>query len=186
MKHMQLFDWSLIGGVEATDCGIKWRKRPEDSFCLWLHLENFSFDMNNVVNSLLNGFSSMLALGGDAPASDQGGCACAGPEGGSCCKTQQQPKAAAEKDNCACGPQQGPTEIESMKLFYATLTGTAKTFAAELQQRLEQDNNVKIKQLQLVEITDYDNDDLLTETSVCVFLLSCYNVEGPLDWYVYV
>lgn len=137
--------------------------------------------MNNVVNSLLNGFSSMLALGGDTPASDQG-CACAGPEGGSCCKSQQQQQ--PKEDNCACAPQQGPTEIESMKLFYATLTGTAKSFATELQQRLEQDNNVKVKQLELVEITDYDNDDLLTETSVCVFLLSCYNVEGPLDWYV--
>ncbi|KAG1239684.1 hypothetical protein G6F68_018394 [Rhizopus microsporus] len=34
-----------------------------------------------------------------------------------------------------------------------------------------------------MDITEYDNDNLLSETSVCIFLLSTYNVEGPLDWF---
>ncbi|KAI9277572.1 radical SAM superfamily-domain-containing protein [Sporodiniella umbellata] len=34
-----------------------------------------------------------------------------------------------------------------------------------------------------MDITDYDNDTLLNETSVCLFVLSTYNVEGPLDWF---
>ncbi|KAI9322422.1 hypothetical protein BX666DRAFT_1894666 [Dichotomocladium elegans] len=151
--------------------------------------------MNNVVNSLLNGFSSMLALGQDPE--DRSGCACAGSQGsnpgGGCCKNTPAKTETVERVTPAAGccggkgghghGNVGPTEIESMKLIYSTLTGTAKTFAAELERQLQNDSHITIKQLHLVDITEYDNDDLLTETSVCVFLLSSYNVEGPLDWF---
>ncbi|KAI8149236.1 hypothetical protein BJV82DRAFT_504409 [Fennellomyces sp. T-0311] len=105
----------------------------------------------------------MLAL--DPSLTSDDSCACSGSVGGSCCK------------------QVNKNEIDSVKLIYSTLTGTAKTLAGDLEQRLKAEQNIVIKQLQLVDITEYDNDDLLTETSVCVFLLSSYNVEGPLDWF---
>ncbi|KAI9495231.1 hypothetical protein BDB00DRAFT_760609 [Zychaea mexicana] len=113
----------------------------------------------------------MLAI--DPDASNDGSCACSGSVGGTCCKQQSAPATATATVN----------EIESLKVIYSSLTGTAKTFAAELERQLVAEKNISIKQLQLVDITEYDNDDLLTETSVCVFLLSTYNVEGPLDWF---
>lgn len=143
--------------------------------------------MNDVVNSLLNGFSSMLALGTEYGSNEVNGCACAGSgpsASGSCCKSKLETQQATVNKRCECGHSHsdGPTEIESMKILYSSLTGTAKQFAAELESKLRAEKNVAIQSLQLLDITEYDNDDLLTETAVCVFILSCYNVEGPLDW----
>jgi tRNA wybutosine-synthesizing protein 1 len=73
-------------------------------------------------------------------------------------------------------------EIESVKILYSSLTGTAKTFANEVEEKLKNTKFVKIQKLETMDITDYDNDNLLNETSVCIFILATYNVEGPLDW----
>ncbi|KAI7860427.1 hypothetical protein BDC45DRAFT_430579 [Circinella umbellata] len=117
----------------------------------------------------------MLAI--DPDASNDGSCACTGSVGGTCCKEQPQEQQQQQKEIVK-------NEIESMKIIYSSLTGTAKTFGEELiRQLLAAEKNITIKELELVDITEYDNDDLLTETSVCVFLLSTYNVEGPLDWF---
>lgn len=143
--------------------------------------------MNNVVNSILNGFSSILALDQGFSSTADDGCACSSGSGsGGCCKDQPKKEEKKIDTGCACGSEtpcsDGPTEIDTVKLVYASLTGTAKTFATELETKLKEQTNVKIQHLNVVDITEYDNDDLLTETAVCVFILSSYNVEGPLDW----
>lgn len=89
---------------------------------------------------------------------------------------------ANEKDSC-CKSNDQVTEIDVLKVIYSSLTGTSKVFAQELKEKLLTEKKLAIKDLQVVDITEYDNDDLLAETAICVFILSSYNVEGPLDWY---
>ncbi|KAG0164819.1 S-adenosyl-L-methionine-dependent tRNA 4-demethylwyosine synthase [Apophysomyces sp. BC1034] len=104
--------------------------------------------------------------------------------GGGCCKDQV--KEAAEHPAGCCGGggnSSGPTEIASLKILFSTLTGTTRTLATELQEKLQAAEHVSIENIKVMDITEYDNDDLLTETAVCVFVLSSYNVEGPLDWF---
>ncbi|KAL0086750.1 hypothetical protein F4703DRAFT_1978083 [Phycomyces blakesleeanus] len=169
--------------------------------------------MSGFVNSLLYSFTNILSIGPEQPRDDaveegscgktSGSCCQSNNDdstqtsGGSCCKsgpstegsckpaTVEEPVKSCQSspEGCACGSQQ-PTEIESLKIFYSGLTGTAKGFATQLEDQIKAVSEaVKVKQIQVLDITDYDNEDLLTETSVCVFVLSSYNIEGPLDWF---
>ncbi|KAI9021497.1 hypothetical protein CLU79DRAFT_887879 [Phycomyces nitens] len=169
--------------------------------------------MSGFVNSLLYSFTNILSIGPEQPRDDEaaesscgntsGSCCQSNNDestqtsGGSCCKSDKatkescNPPATKEPvkscqdspEGCACGSQQ-PTEIDSLKIFYSGLTGTAKGFATQLEDQIKAVSEaVKVKQIQVLDITDYDNEDLLAETSVCVFVLSSYNIEGPLDWF---
>lgn len=95
---------------------------------------------------------------------------------GGCCKTD------TNKEACACEGEQGPVVIENLKIIFSTLTGTAKTMAAEIEKKVQDNTRVTVNKIDIMDITEYDNDNLLQETAVCVFILSTYNVEGPLDW----
>lgn len=190
--------------------------------------------MSNFINSLITGFSNILAVGpegakeegscsggnGDgcckdqAPKKEESGCqsdaCCSTPTQvkkdktgccsdnkeketttGGCCKTELKTEEASTggccktdstKEACACEGEQGPVVIENLKIIFSTLTGTAKTMATEIEKKIQDNTRVTVNKIDIMDITEYDNDNLLQETAVCVFILSTYNVEGPLDW----
>ncbi|KAF9914420.1 S-adenosyl-L-methionine-dependent tRNA 4-demethylwyosine synthase [Lobosporangium transversale] len=74
-----------------------------------------------------------------------------------------------------------PMLTEPMKVFYSTITGTAKLFAQELAQSVASRG---LPEPKLIDIVDYDTEDFLSESSLCIFILSTYNVEGPNDWFL--
>ncbi|KAI8980510.1 hypothetical protein BDB01DRAFT_796655 [Pilobolus umbonatus] len=159
--------------------------------------------MSTFFDSLLYGFTNILSIGPDKPRDD-----CCSSEGSGCCKdapvkevksdqgccggsqrqSQCQDKETGEvttpSHNCASQLKKEAVDIESIKVIYSSLTGTAKKLAIELEDRLRTTTrDVNIQKIETLDITEYDNDNLLSETSICVFVLSTYNVEGPLDWF---
>jgi tRNA wybutosine-synthesizing protein 1 len=132
----------------------------------------------------------------DQPKKKEAGGCCQTSQGGSndaCCSSPAAVvKEPAQKDSCcqsdtgkscACeGTANEPVVIENMKIIFSTLTGTAKTMATEIQNKIEANSRVTVNKIDIMDVTEYDNDNLLQETAVCVFILSTYNVEGPLDW----
>ncbi|KAG0012434.1 S-adenosyl-L-methionine-dependent tRNA 4-demethylwyosine synthase [Entomortierella chlamydospora] len=74
-----------------------------------------------------------------------------------------------------------PILSEPIKVFYSTITGTAKLFA---QQLVDSAVALGLQEPKLIDIVDYDTEDFLTESSLCIFILSTYNVEGPNDWFL--
>ncbi|KAG0198482.1 S-adenosyl-L-methionine-dependent tRNA 4-demethylwyosine synthase [Mortierella sp. GBA30] len=74
-----------------------------------------------------------------------------------------------------------PELIEPIKVFYSTITGTAKVFAQQLAQSAV---SLGLPEPKLIDIVDYDTEDFLTESSLSIFILSTYNVEGPNDWFL--
>lgn len=136
--------------------------------------------MSNFFNSLIYNFSNILSIGPEPPREGEEQC------GTGCCQEQQSNnegccQGSGNSDGC-CKDNNQILEIESVKILYSSLTGTAKTFANEVEEKLKSTKFVKIQKLETMDITDYDNDNLLNETSVCIFILATYNVEGPLDW----
>lgn len=97
-------------------------------------------------------------------------------EASGCCKTD------TAKDSCACEGDKEPVVIDNLKIIFSTLTGTAKTMASEIEKKIQDNTKVTVNKIEIMDVTEYDNDNLLQETAVCVFILSTYNVEGPLDW----
>ncbi|KAF9111001.1 S-adenosyl-L-methionine-dependent tRNA 4-demethylwyosine synthase [Mortierella sp. AM989] len=102
----------------------------------------------------------------------------------------------SDDHSCACSstsartPAPAPTKLdpsllpilaEPMKVFYSTITGTAKVFA---QQLADSAIALGLKEPKLIDIVDYDTEDFLSESNVCIFILSTYNVEGPNDWFL--
>jgi tRNA wybutosine-synthesizing protein 1 len=157
--------------------------------------------MSGFLNSLIYNFSNILSVGPEQP--EEGGCAC-GPKEGGCCKSEpvkteptaccqgsgecsetkeQQVEASCGQTDEPCGCKQNePVTIESVKVIFSTLTGTAKDLATHLETKIKSTSGVTVNNIEILDITEYDNDNLLAETSVCIFVLSTYNVEGPLDW----
>lgn len=87
------------------------------------------------------------------------------------------------KSSCACeSASNEPVVIDNLKIIFSTLTGTAKTMATEIENKINANERVTVNKIEVMDVTEYDNDNLLQETAVCVFILSTYNVEGPLDW----
>ncbi|KAI7870998.1 hypothetical protein BDF14DRAFT_1878836 [Spinellus fusiger] len=164
--------------------------------------------MSGFMNNLLSNFSTMLSVGSEQPQNTKDtDTACCGAEGGACCSSTSESKISTEtavsesycktaaptaavshgcqeaSSGCAC-TSSVPTEIDSLKIIYSTLTGTAKILATELAAKITTTSaNISVKNIAVIDITEYDNEDLLTETSVCIFVLSSYNIEGPLDWF---
>ncbi|CAB4490912.1 hypothetical protein RhiirA1_502506 [Rhizophagus irregularis] len=68
----------------------------------------------------------------------------------------------------------------SVKIFYATQTRTAKYFAQQLYQSFTKHSNCECS---IMDIVEYETEDFLSESAICIFLISTYNVEGPLDWF---
>ncbi|OBZ87499.1 S-adenosyl-L-methionine-dependent tRNA 4-demethylwyosine synthase [Choanephora cucurbitarum] len=168
--------------------------------------------MSDFINSLLYGFTNILSVGPEPPREEkEEGCSGSSGQGccrdqpdqatGGCCQSTTTATATAETTNkqsdpvvdgccggnkeksCACESSNEPVVIDNLKIIFSTLTGTAKVLATEMQQKIEQNNRVTVGKLEVMDITEYDNDQLLQETAVCVFVLSTYNVEGPLDWF---
>ncbi|KAI8876785.1 hypothetical protein K501DRAFT_337875 [Backusella circina FSU 941] len=158
--------------------------------------------MSGFLNSLIYNFSNILSVGPEQPQED--GCAC-GPKDGGCCKSepiktesatccqgsgdcsetkQQEVESSCGQADTPCGCKQNePVVIESVKLIFSTLTGTAKDLATQLEAKIKSTSGVTVENIDILDVTEYDNDNLLSETSVCIFILSTYNVEGPLDWF---
>ncbi|KAG0319989.1 S-adenosyl-L-methionine-dependent tRNA 4-demethylwyosine synthase [Dissophora globulifera] len=74
-----------------------------------------------------------------------------------------------------------PLLQDPIKIFFSTITGTAKLFA---QQLAESATARGLPVPKLIDIVDYDTEDFLTESSLSIFILSTYNVEGPNDWFL--
>ncbi|KAF9197666.1 S-adenosyl-L-methionine-dependent tRNA 4-demethylwyosine synthase [Haplosporangium sp. Z 27] len=74
-----------------------------------------------------------------------------------------------------------PLLAEPIKVFYSTVTGTAKLFA---QQLVDSAIALGLQEPKLIDIVDYDTEDFLSESSLCIFILATYNVEGPNDWFL--
>ncbi|KAG0300410.1 S-adenosyl-L-methionine-dependent tRNA 4-demethylwyosine synthase [Dissophora globulifera] len=74
-----------------------------------------------------------------------------------------------------------PLLQDPIKIFFSTITGTAKLFA---QQLAESAAARGLPVPKLIDIVDYDTEDFLTESSLSIFILSTYNVEGPNDWFL--
>lgn len=111
-----------------------------------------------------------------------------------CCGGKNKPSNNNKATHCACSttashvtpiiaidPLALPELVEPMKIFYSTITGTAKLFA---QQLYDSAINAGLPEPKIIDIVDYDTEDFLTETGLCVFILSTYNVEGPNDWFL--
>ncbi|KAF9586202.1 S-adenosyl-L-methionine-dependent tRNA 4-demethylwyosine synthase [Lunasporangiospora selenospora] len=96
---------------------------------------------------------------------------------------------------CSCGSK-GKTNIDPkdtdlsallpelskpIKVFCSSITGTAKMFARQLQ---ESATELGLPEPKVIDIVDYDTEDFLSESSLCIFILSTYNVEGPNDWFL--
>lgn len=79
-----------------------------------------------------------------------------------------------------------PSEEEKneIKIFYSTQTGTSKLFAQKLYQEFSSESKFSSNNIMVLDIVDYDTDDFLSESAICIFIISTYNVEGPLDWFV--
>jgi tRNA wybutosine-synthesizing protein 1 len=141
--------------------------------------------MAQFINSLLSGFSNIMTVSSDVVSKEDLEDNCCSKEEGGCCK-DDQPKT---NDGCcqsdpsqSCGCSNEPVEIDQVKILYSTLTGTTKTLASEIEAKITANSQVNVQKISVMDITEYDNDNLLQETAVCVFVLSTYNVEGPLDW----
>lgn len=124
----------------------------------------------------------------------QSGCCQGDNAGDACCSSSAEPAVEATKEDgccqstpgkssCACeSASNEPVIIDNLKIIFSTLTGTAKTMATEIEKKIEANQRVTVNKIEVMDVTEYDNDNLLQETAVCVFILSTYNVEGPLDW----
>ncbi|KAK3810329.1 MAG: hypothetical protein J3Q66DRAFT_381883 [Benniella sp.] len=150
-----------------------------------------------------------VELDSSAAVATNSGC-CGGmnkPEGDTstgCCggkhknKNQSTESASTTAHACACSSSTGPTQTSNlttsqvdpsllpllaspMKIFYSTITGTAKMFAQHLSEAAQSRG---LPEPKVVDIVDYDTEDFLAESSLCVFILSTYNVEGPNDWFL--
>lgn len=130
----------------------------------------------------------------EQPIKSKSGCCQGDNAGDACCSsTESTPASVAKEDgccqstpgksSCACeSSADEPVVIEHLKIIFSTLTGTAKTMAAEMENKIKANKRVTVHKIETMDVTEYDNDNLLQETAVCVFILSTYNVEGPLDW----
>ncbi|CAJ0825615.1 9024_t:CDS:10 [Entrophospora sp. SA101] len=75
-------------------------------------------------------------------------------------------------------------EKNEIKIFYSTQTGTSKLFAQKLYQEFSSESKFSSNNITILDIVDYDTDDFLSESAICILIISTYNVEGPLDWFV--
>ncbi|KAG0268833.1 S-adenosyl-L-methionine-dependent tRNA 4-demethylwyosine synthase [Actinomortierella ambigua] len=94
---------------------------------------------------------------------------------------------------CSCKPKKSggassvfdplllPELQQPIKVFFSTITGTARLFARQFSEAAVERG---LPEPKLIDIVDYDTEDFLSETSLCVFILSTYNVEGPNDWFL--
>ena len=71
--------------------------------------------------------------------------------------------------------EQEKDEIE-VKILYCSQTGKAKKFSILLQARLCGRFNVSV-----VDMADYDPEELFTESALCIFVVSTYTDGGPAD-----
>lgn len=150
-----------------------------------------------------------VELDSSAATATSSGC-CGGmnkPEGDTstgCCggkhknKNQSTESTSTAAHACACSSATGPAQTSNlptsqldpslqpllaspMKVFYSTITGTAKLFAQHLSESAQSRG---LPEPKVVDIVDYDTEDFLAESSLCIFILSTYNVEGPNDWFL--
>ncbi|KAJ2961781.1 hypothetical protein NQZ79_g3031 [Umbelopsis isabellina] len=148
--------------------------------------------MSELVNNIISGFKNIVSFGSEETNSTANNGCCGGNSDGqtACCNSDSASKdvesggCQANESGCACSGSNEPSNIDHVKIFYSTLTGTAKKFAEQLETQLKSNpGKVNIEKVTVMDIVDYDNDDFMAETAVCIFILSSYNVEGPLDWF---
>ncbi|KAF9359993.1 S-adenosyl-L-methionine-dependent tRNA 4-demethylwyosine synthase [Mortierella sp. AD094] len=139
------------------------------------------------------GVSSGCCSGKNKPEGDDSTGCCGGEfkESNDTCNSTNNDNSSAH--GCACSssasarppakldPSLLPILSEPIKVFYSTITGTAKLFA---QQLVDSTVALGLQEPKLIDIVDYDTEDFLTESSLCIFILSTYNVEGPNDWFL--
>ncbi|OZJ03103.1 hypothetical protein BZG36_03365 [Bifiguratus adelaidae] len=89
--------------------------------------------------------------------------------------------------NTACGDDCSCQELKGghIKIFYGSLTGTAKQLAQRLAQLVAEHPVLQQHYTtEVIDVVEYDTEDFFKETSICFFLLSNYNIESPVDWFV--
>ena len=101
----------------------------------------------------------------------------------SCCGTKEDFSSCCQQSSTPSDCCQ--SERPSLKILYASQTGTGKKLAQDLlvflQDSFATGCTRMFDSLQLLNINDYDVDDLFTENAVCLFILSTYTDGGPSD-----
>ncbi|CAI2183510.1 11497_t:CDS:10 [Funneliformis geosporum] len=96
--------------------------------------------------------------------------ACCSGNGEACCKNEL-----SEESPCTITKE---LTRELIKIFYGTQTRTAKYFAQQLYESF-----LDRCECSMMDIINYETEDFLSESAICIFIISTYNVEGPLDWF---
>ncbi|CAG8722226.1 16508_t:CDS:2, partial [Funneliformis mosseae] len=124
------------------------------------------------VKSLPKRFKPRLVKKNSGQASNGSGeqTSCCSGNGEECCKNQLS-------QEMPCTITKELTK-EFIKIFYATQTRTAKYFAQQLYESF-----LERCECSMMDIINYETEDFLSETAICIFIISTYNVEGPLDWF---
>jgi tRNA wybutosine-synthesizing protein 1 len=106
---------------------------------------------------------------------DNDSSACCNGNGDDCCKNQ------LSKEETPYITTENESQKISIKIFYATQTRTAKYFAQQLYESFIK--HPSSCECTITDIIDYETEDFLSESAICIFVVSTYNVEGPLDWF---
>ncbi|KAG0259879.1 S-adenosyl-L-methionine-dependent tRNA 4-demethylwyosine synthase [Mortierella polycephala] len=152
-------------------------------------------EIHNATSTTTSGAGSGCCGGKNSPEDDQS-TGCCGGKDKDASTTADVASASCSPSGCACSSSSStipapamvqidplllPYLAEPMKVFYSTITGTAKLFA---QQLAESALALGLPGPKLIDIVDYDTEDFMTESSLSIFILSTYNVEGPNDWFL--
>ncbi|KAF9432499.1 S-adenosyl-L-methionine-dependent tRNA 4-demethylwyosine synthase [Entomortierella beljakovae] len=136
-----------------------------------------------------NSISSGCCGGKNKPEGDNSTGCCGGKNKGSnnntsshaCACSSTSTRDLAPTTPAQLDPSLLPLLAEPIKVFYSSVTGTAKLFA---QQFVDSAVTLGLRTPTMINIVDYDTEDFLAESALCIFILSTYNVEGPNDWFL--
>ncbi|TPX53754.1 hypothetical protein PhCBS80983_g06184 [Powellomyces hirtus] len=112
---------------------------------------------------------------------DQGCCSTSTPteSSGGCCKTPPA-KAAPIPTVTVNDDEFAEDQKITVKVLYGTQTRTSRTLSYRLKELVEAAIPL-VKEVQVINIADYENEDLMTETCPVVFFLSTYSEGTPTE-----
>ena len=96
-----------------------------------------------------------------------------------CCKTKSnssQERGCCNSFSCPCSNSKS-----TLKIFYASQTGTSKKFASDLANEIKTDFSFQFDSVTVLNISDYELDDFFTEQSICLFIIPTYTGGTPTD-----
>ncbi|KNC96529.1 uncharacterized protein SPPG_08117 [Spizellomyces punctatus DAOM BR117] len=133
------------------------------------------------------GDTSGEVTGGCCNVEEDEGC-CSSNAGESCCKSSSKPATPTSETAIPIEnvPDREDTEeIDdekriTLKILFATQTRTSRTLSYRLKELVEA-NVPLVKEVEVLNIADYENEDLMTEKSPVVFFLSTYTEGSPTE-----